>query len=259
MSIIVSIHSFRGGTGKSNLAANLAGQIALQGKRVAVFDTDIQSPGIHVPFGLDEDRVGLTLNDFLYGKCSIEDAALNIGQHTGEDAGRVKLAGVDLWLVPSSIRKEEISRVLKEGYSIDRLNEGMQTLNKRLKLDYLFIDTHPGLGEETLLSIAISDILILILRPDQQDFQGTAVTVDIALGLDVPKLFLVVNKALSRYNFEDIRKQVEGIYGVPVVGVLPLTEDLADLGSRDLFSLSNPGHPWSQTLRQIAQVIMEAA
>ena len=40
MSIIVSIHSFRGGTGKSNLTANLATQVALQGKRVSVGDTD---------------------------------------------------------------------------------------------------------------------------------------------------------------------------------------------------------------------------
>jgi len=38
-----------------------------------------------------------------------------------------------------------------------------------LKLDYLFLDTHPGLNEETLLSIAVSNILVLILRPDKQD------------------------------------------------------------------------------------------
>ena len=48
-----------------------------------------------------------------------------------------------------------------------------------LSLDYLLIDTHPGLNEETLLSIAISDSLVIILRPDQQDFQGTSVTVDV--------------------------------------------------------------------------------
>ena len=51
---IVSIHSFRGGTGKSNTTANLASQVALAGKRVGIVDTDIQSPGIHVLFGLDE-------------------------------------------------------------------------------------------------------------------------------------------------------------------------------------------------------------
>ncbi|MEM8603501.1 MAG: P-loop NTPase, partial [Cyanobacteria bacterium P01_H01_bin.121] len=48
MSKIVSIHSYRGGTGKSNSAANLATTIARYGHRVCVVDTDIQSPGIHV-------------------------------------------------------------------------------------------------------------------------------------------------------------------------------------------------------------------
>ena len=48
MSKIISIHSFRGGTGKSNTTANLAGLLAAEGRRVGVIDTDIQSPGIHV-------------------------------------------------------------------------------------------------------------------------------------------------------------------------------------------------------------------
>ena len=48
------------------------------------------------------------------------------------------------------------------------------------------MDTHPGLNEETLLSISISDVLILILRPDSQDYQGTAVTVDVSRKLQVP-------------------------------------------------------------------------
>jgi septum site-determining protein MinD len=41
------------------------------------------------------------------------------------------------------------------------------------------------LNEETLLSILISDTLVLILRPDQQDFQGTAVTVEVARKLKI--------------------------------------------------------------------------
>jgi len=159
--------------------------------------------------------------------------------------------------VPSSIKSTEISDVLRNGYDVGRLNEGMHSLRKKFKLDYMFIDTHPGLNEETLLSIAVSDILILILRPDQQDFQGTAVTVDVSLGLDVPELYLVVNKFLaSRYDPADIRGQVEQTYGVPVAGVLPLSEDLVDLGSKDIFSLREPDHPWSKELRKIAQVVL---
>ena len=52
MTQIVSIHSYRGGTGKSNLTANLATTMALLGKRVGIVDTDIQSPGIHILFNV---------------------------------------------------------------------------------------------------------------------------------------------------------------------------------------------------------------
>ena len=55
MSSILAIHSFRGGTGKSNLSANLATCLALSGKKVAIFDTDLASPGVHVLFGFEAD------------------------------------------------------------------------------------------------------------------------------------------------------------------------------------------------------------
>lgn len=257
MGKIVSIHSFRGGTGKSNTTANLAAQAALAGKRVGVVDTDIQSPGIHVLFGLDENSMGKTLNDYLHGNCEIKAVAYNIGEHATDAAGRSQLEGMNLWLIPSSIRGREISRVLREGYDVGRLNEGLQTLISDLDLDYLFIDTHPGLNEETLLSIAISDVLLIILRPDQQDFQGTAVTVDIARSLDVNNLLLMVNKAVpEKYDYADLTQQVEKAYGAPLTGILPLNFELADNGSKDLFSLSNPNHLWSQELRKVAQAIL---
>ncbi len=253
---IVSIHSFRGGTGKSNTTANLAAQVALAGKRVAVVDTDIQSPGIHVLFGLDEHKMGKTLNDFLYERCEIGEVAMSIGENALDAPGRSKLAGVNLWLIPSSIQGSEISHVLRKGYDVNRLNEGLQTLLEVLDLDYLFIDTHPGLNEETLLSVAISDVLVLLLRPDQQDFQGTAVTVDIARNLGVPNLILAVNKALSKYDPDGIKAEVSEKFDAPVAGVMPLSEDLVDNSSADLFSLKKPDHPWSRALRDIAKMVM---
>lgn len=258
MSHIVSIHSFRGGTGKSNTTANLACQLAVQGQRVAVVDTDIQSPGIHVLFGLDESKMGNTLNDFLWGRCAIEEVALNIGEHIEDAPGRNKLKGADLWLVPSSMKSGEISRVLRDGYDVNVLNKGLRDLRKSLNLDFLFIDTHPGLNEETLLSLILSDMLLIILRPDQQDFQGTAVTIDVARSLDVPEMRILVNKALTRYDFDQVRQEVTDIYEVPVVGVLPLTEDLVDLGSADIFSLRYPDHLWSRTIAAIASNILES-
>ncbi|MGC9395831.1 MAG: MinD/ParA family ATP-binding protein [Anaerolineae bacterium] len=253
MSKIVSIHSFRGGTGKSNISANVAAQLAKDGNRVGVIDTDISSPGIHVLFGMDEDEMTRSLNDYLWDKCEIEEAAYPVSARIGK--GVVFTIGGEIYLVPSSIRAGDITRVLREGYDVGLLNDGFDTLIDKLNLDYLIIDTHPGLNEETLLSIAISDALIIILRPDQQDFQGTAVTVDVARKLEVPNLYLVINKALTSYDFDTLRKMVEETYNSQVAAILPLSEDVARMQSSDIFTLRYPDHPFSQSLRNVVTLI----
>jgi MinD-like ATPase involved in chromosome partitioning or flagellar assembly/CRP-like cAMP-binding protein len=253
MGKIVSIHSFRGGTGKSNISANVAAQLALRGKRVGVIDTDIASPGIHVIFGMDEDRIDKALNDYLWGRCPIEETAYDVGAQLG--GGEVVLMSGGIYLIPSSLRAGEIARVLREGYDVGLLNDGFRDLIKNLDLDFLIIDTHPGLNEETLLSIAISDLLLIIMRPDQQDFQGTAVTVDVARKLDVPHLYLVINKAIQSLDFDDLTKHVEEIYDAQVAAILPLSEDVARLASSDIFSLRFPGHPVSDAILKITAAV----
>ena len=249
MAKIVSIHSFRGGTGKSNLTANLAALVALAGNRVAVVDTDIQSPGIHMPFALTEDRLKFTLNHFIWGECAIEEAAYDVSDTLPRPGG-------PLHLVPSSMKISDIGRILKEGYDVRLLNDGFQALIEKLQLDYLFIDTHPGVNEETLLSIAISDTLVLILRPDQQDFQGTAVTVELARKLDVPNMMLVINKALPSMNFAELRAKAEAIYQVPVAGMLPLTSEMVQLASSGLLSILFPELEASREMKKIAGRIL---
>jgi MinD-like ATPase involved in chromosome partitioning or flagellar assembly len=246
MARIVSVHSFRGGTGKSNTTANLAVLLAAGGQRVGVVDTDIMSPGIHVLFGLDEDSIQYSLNDFLWGKCQIKDAASDVTSGLGAGVtGRV-------FLIPSSIRAGEIARILREGYDVGLLNEGFTRLLEDLTLDVLLIDTHPGLNEETLLSIAISDALAIVLRPDQQDYQGTGVTVDVARRLGVPRMALVVNNVPSVFDLEAVRQRVEQTYDCEVAGVLPHSEDMMALASGGIFVLRYPDHPITAQLQQIA-------
>jgi MinD-like ATPase involved in chromosome partitioning or flagellar assembly len=149
MSTIVSLHSFRGGTGKSNLIANLACSIVQRGKRVAIVDTDVQSPGLHVLFGLDVRNMGYTLNDYLYGHCAIEEVAHDVTGQLGQQAARGVLS-----LLPSRMTAGDIAKVLRESYEIHLLLDGLYELSEVLKLDYLLLDTHPGLNEETLLTIS---------------------------------------------------------------------------------------------------------
>jgi MinD-like ATPase involved in chromosome partitioning or flagellar assembly len=255
MSTIVSIHSFRGGTGKSNLVANLAATMAIGGNNVGIIDTDIQSPGIHVIFGLDEDKMTRSLNDYLWGHCHLKDAAYDVSSILKANGRQTTATNGSLYLIPSSIKAGEIARVLREGYDVGRLNDGFQEIVDSLNLDYLLIDTHPGLNEETLLSIAISDVLVIILRPDRQDFQGTAVTVDVARKLQVPQMLLVVNKALPALNPDALRQQVEETYNTSVAGIIPLSEELVQLASSDIFCLDYPDHPFSQTVTKIARQI----
>jgi MinD-like ATPase involved in chromosome partitioning or flagellar assembly len=250
VSKIVSIHSFRGGTGKSNTSANIAAQMAGQGLRVGVVDTDIPSPGIHVLFGLAPEDFTHTLNDYLWGRCNIEAAAHDVTARLGTATkGKV-------FLVPSSMDTKEIARVLREGYDVGLLNDGIQRLIEKLKLDVLVIDTHPGVGEETLLSIAISDALIIVMRPDQQDFQGTAVTVEIAQQLEVPRVVLLVNKSPSSFNPADVKKQVEDAYGCEVAAVLPHADEMMTLASGGVFVLRYPEHPIAKQYAQLTRSLI---
>ena len=249
---VISVHSFRGGTGKSNISANLATALALRGRRVAVVDADIQSPGIHVLFGLTEERMSPALNDYLWDRCAIEDAAHDVSP----DA--VREAGGAVFLVPSSIRAGDIARVLREGYDVAKLTEGFDGLLDRLRLDHLLIDTHPGLNDETLLSIAVSEVLLLVLRPDRQDFQGTAVTVDVARRLGVPELRLVVNKHAPWLDREALCRQVEATYGARVAGVFAHADEMLELQSGGVFALHYPEHAFSAGMARMARELSGA-
>ncbi len=249
MAQIISIHSYRGGTGKSNTTANLAALLAAGGRRVGVVDTDIQSPGIHILFGLDEAKMRHSLNDYLWGNCHIKEAAHDVTPQLGGNiSGQV-------FLIPSSMKAGDIARVLREGYDVGVLRDGFHELIEALKLDLLMIDTHPGLNEETLLSIALSDALVIVLRPDQQDYQGTSVTVEVARKLDVPRLVLIVNKVPAVFDMADVKARVEQTYQCKVAAVLPHSEEMMALASAGIFVLRYPDHPITFALKEVAAVL----
>lgn len=250
---IIAVHSYRGGTGKSNLTANLATVLAAQGNRVGVMDTDIQSPGIHNLFDLERPESSPVLNDFLWNQAAIADAVYDVSAAAGvQDLGKI-------YLVPASTRPDDIARILSEGYNVGLLNEGIRQLIQALDLNYFLIDTHPGLSKETFLSIAISHMLLLILRPDRQDYQGTAVMLDLARQLKVPQILLVANKVLKEIDDQNFQRQLERTYETPVADIFPLSTEMLRLGSNGIFCQEHPLHPWSTAVRSLAQQIVDWA
>lgn len=247
---VVCVHSFRGGTGKSNLSANVAAQLARKGMRVGVIDADVQSPGIHVLFGLSGDDITASLNDFLFDGVPIEQVALDVTPPGVP--GRIHL-------IPSSIQPGEITRVLRNGYDSQQLVEGLREFVDVLELDALLVDTHPGLQEETLLSLVVADTVLVVLRPDQQDYEGTGVTVHVAKELEVPRIAIVVNKSPDSFDPAVVRERVEQAYDCPVVAVLPHSDAMMTLGSAGIFSLRYPDEDLSKELITVADFVRREA
>jgi MinD-like ATPase involved in chromosome partitioning or flagellar assembly len=248
MARIISIHSFRGGTGKSNTTANIAALLARQGLTVGVVDTDIQSPGIHVLFGLRGSGITHSLNDYIWGRCAITETARRV--LTEEVEGPV-------FLIPSSMNAEDIVHVLRQGFDTRLLTEAFRDLIDALALDVLLIDTHPGLNEETLFSLAMSTTLLVVMRPDQQDYEGTGVTIKVAQSLEVPSMMLLVNKAPPSLDPEAIRARVENAYGCKVAAVLPHDDRMMELASAGIFALRYPDHTLTCAFRRVVAELLE--
>lgn len=244
MSKIISIHSYRGGTGKSNISANIAYLLAKNGKRVLVVDTDIQSPGIHIIFNVKQDSLVYLLNDYLWGKCAIEETAVKVPLND---------CSGELFLVPSSTNTGDIARIINDGYSVDCLSEGFDQLIKKFNLDFLLIDTHPGLNEETLLSIAVSDKLFVIMRPDQQDFEGSSITLRVASRLQVEQIAVILNKMPVSFDSEAVKTEVESTYGYPVEAVIQHSDELMILGSKSLFCQKAPDSEIAKIINGICE------
>jgi MinD-like ATPase involved in chromosome partitioning or flagellar assembly len=90
------------------------------------------------------------------------------------------------------------------------------------------------------------------MRPDQQDYEGTSVTVSVARKLRVPRMVLVVNKIPTVFDFAEVKERVEKAYECEVAAVLPHSEELMILASQGIFALRHPDHPVTALYRQVA-------
>ena len=80
---------------------------------------------------------------------------------------------------------------------------------------------------------------------------------DLLRKLDVPKMLMLVNKALPTIDPTALRSQVETAYGAPVAGIFPISTEMLQLGSSGIFSLFYPHHPFTQEVRKVAAQVAE--
>ena len=183
--ISIAFHSYKGGTGKTTIACNFAAQLAKMGNRVGLLDLDIYAPSIQTYFEIEPKR---WLNNYLNSSADLSDVIVDGSKFV--NSGKVNpdsydskekstnIDGRNLWLGFSNPRSEEILQLETTGTSTAReilkklilLKEKMLT---DLRLDYLIIDTSPGIRTWSINALAISDILLLTLKSGDIDSKGT--------------------------------------------------------------------------------------
>lgn len=249
MSKLITINSFQRSAGKSTVATNVAVLIAKNGYRVGLVDTDFQSPAIHYFFGLPESYTDYCLNDYLSGKCDIQRATYDVTPHLQEDIkGRI-------FITPASIEVPQIMNAVQKGFDLSFFNAGLDILNSKLSLDFVIIDTHAGLTEQTLGLIAMSDSLVIVTKPDPQTYQGIAVTLGVARKLELAQIALIVNQLPLIYDAPQAKSQFEATFNCPVIAIIPNSNEIVNLTGGAIFVAQYPNHPITAQFEQVTQAL----
>ncbi len=255
-SIIITVHSYKGGTGKSIVAANLAHALSLKGK-TALIDSDHLAPCLEAFFKNKGGKKNFL--DFLNGDANI----LDVPQATEYE---------NLYLLPAApaeIGKDVLSKDKKwHSSALQRLMQGISEM--RQNYDYIVIDNQYGVSLASTNNLAVANASILVLRPVSYGMEGTAG----ALGAIYKKLrhlttstkerqdFLLwnqvpegdkeaVSKALEKWN---LKYQENGLQILPMI---PYQNEIA----LDMLLSNNSGifpasHPFKEVIIEVRDILL---
>jgi MinD-like ATPase involved in chromosome partitioning or flagellar assembly len=291
MTNCIAIHSYKGGTGKTTIAANTAALLAGTGKKVALIDLDIYAPSLHNYFKITPKK---WINDFLDNNADVEETIVDLTELIYKE----KLPSGKLYAGFSNpsrdaIFKFEISNGSeywkKQFRKLVFLREQIIT---KMDIDYIIIDTSPGIRHWSINALSISDKLILTMKMDDLDIEGTkkllheiyttfvkfgAITyillnrisgycmpVTLVNSSDVKSKdaaqdhFKQINSNTSEMqNPQNILEGLQEITGVKYLTPLPCYCDIQFITREFLTVVNNPDHPFSKNLQLIINEIIK--
>src|SRR5918995_6680197 len=174
----IAFHSYKGGTGKTTIACNLAAMLSSKGYNVSLLDLDVYAPSLHAYFDCNPNK---WINDLLFENTDVHDIMVDMTPAVSKYAA----SGIDkklgrLLVGFSNPQKEEIYKL--EG-SIKTANANIQLLRRFVQLredlisdydsDYVILDTSPGIRYWSINSLAVADVLFLTLKFGDLDIEGT--------------------------------------------------------------------------------------
>ena len=290
MTHCIAIHWYKGGTGKTTIAANTAALLVKTGKKVALLDLDIYAPSLHNYFKITPKK---WINDFLDNNANIEETILDVTEsihNKGESVGKFFVGFSN----PNrdAIFKFEISNGTeywkKQFRKLVFLREQMIT---KMDMDYIIIDTSPGIRHWSINALSIADKLILTMKMDDLDIEGTKkliyeiyttfvkfgaisyILLNRISGYCVPMTPIkppdektnpthahyaqTYNNTIEMSNAKHVLEGLEEMTGVKYLTPLPCYCDIQFSPREFLTVVNNPNHPFSKSLQTIINEIVK--
>jgi chromosome partitioning protein len=260
----LAFHSYKGGTGKTTLVANLAATYAKIGMKVCLFDFDLYAPSLTTYFRKTPE---FYLNDFLAGEAEMSDILVDVGSELGLKGG--------FFLGLSSSRKEDVQEIeihhdMKWQFkALRRFLAAKKELFLDFEIDYIILDTSPGIRYWSINAIAAADLLFLMMKISDMDIAGTKKmikdTYDSLIKFGSKK-FIILNKIpgaspLPKYQGNNERmaweNEIEKELGTQVMGSIPCFCDVQFNKHEFLSTITMSDHPFSKSVIAIAKKIAD--
>lgn len=230
---VIAVISGKGGVGKSTIAANLGASLSSKfQKDVIIIDCNLSTS--HLSLSLGMYYCPVTVNNVLRGENKIEEAMY---QHpTG------------MKVMPASIN-------LKDMEKIDFTDIDGMVRSLRGSVDFIILDTAPGLGRETYSAVKASDEAIIVATPNVPSVADALKCREILSQSDKRAIGLVVNM-VCRKGYELPRKEIQEAVQLPVIASIPHDHNIGkSLANRKPVVMFRPNSKSSKSLTGLARII----
>jgi len=254
---VISIHSSRGGTGKTVIATNLAVTYANKGLNIALLDLDFRAPSLITVFSKGiGGPVKHWLNDFMNGQCTIEQALINVSEEYNL-RGRllIGLANPAIEAIQNMMGKSRAWEVT----AVKKLFSLRSTLSNDMDIDSCIFDTSPGIQYSSINAVISSDVSIIVTTLDSLDVKGVQRMLAEFYDAFEKRTVVLMNKVFPQTRIwsngrqKELISQMEKALKHPIIGVIPCYCDVLQAERASLLAIEKLGHPFLRNLEEVAE------